>query len=135
MDIWAEYEERMKQQERFRQLTIKEQLAELENKTDKSDCIIGEIHLQKQFFELNNRQENKNILSGLLGTMKCVKDYGVMGMGDVEYRWLFEKDNLLVGICGLSYRGGSILVGGNYKVYRFSKKSTANIDDVEKLLF
>ena len=61
MDIWAEYEERMKQQERFRQLTIKEQLAELQNKTDKSDCIIGEIYLQKQFFELNNRQENKNI--------------------------------------------------------------------------
>ena len=135
MDIWAEYEERMKQQERFRQLTIKEQLTELKNKTDKSDCIIGEIYLQEQFFELNNRQENKNILSELLGAMKCVKDYGVMGMGDVEYRWLFEKDNLLIGICGLSNRGGPILVAGNYKVYRFSKENATNIDDVEKLLF
>ena len=47
------------------------------------------------------------------------------------------NSNLLIGICGTSYRGGPLLVGGNYKVYRLDKeqKNTIDIDKIAPALF
>ena len=87
--------------------------------------------------ELKNRSQNIEILSNLLNNAKCVKDYGAMGMGDVEYRWLFAKNNLLIGVCATSHYGGPLLVGGSYKVYRFNNQQqlNRNYENVEHLLY
>ena len=123
---------------RFRDLTIEEQICELENKVDKTDTIVGEIYFKENLFlELTDRSQNIEILSNLLCNAKCIKDYGFGGMGDVEFRWLFAKNNLLIGINATSFYGGPLLVAGNYKVYRFNSQQelTINYENVENLLF
>ena len=47
------------------------------------------------------------------------------------------NSNLLIGISGMSHRGGPILVSGNYKVYRLDKEqnNTIDIDEIALALF
>ena len=133
MDLMDKYAER----NYFRSLPIPEQLRIIEEQSNESNAIIGEIYLSSIFLELTDRNQNEIILVDLLGTASIVKAYGIMGMGDVEYRWIFSTRNLLIGICGTSYRGGPLLVGGNYKVYRLDKeqKNTIDIDKIAPALF
>ena len=124
--------------ERFRKLTIEEQLNELENSNSKVDAVIGEIYIKETLFlKLTDRLGNIEILSNLLNNAKCIKDYGIGGMGDVECRWLFAKNNLLIGVCATSFYGGPLLVAGGYKVYRFSNQQQLNLnfENIEHLLF
>ena len=131
------YHERVAERIKFRGLPIHEQLSIIEERSNESNAIIGEIYLSSIFLELTDRNQNEIILVDLLGTASIVKAYGIMGMGDVEYRWIFSTRNLLIGICGTSYRGGPLLVGGNYKVYRLDKeqKNTIDIDKIAPALF
>ena len=133
MDLMDKYAER----NYFRSLPISEQLSIIEEQSNESNAIIGEIYLSSIFLELTDRKQNEIILVDLLGTASLVKAYGIMGMGDVEYRWIFSTRNLLIGISGMSHRGGPVLVGGNYKVYRLDKeqKNTIDIDKIARALF
>lgn len=56
-----------------------------------------------------------------------------MGMGDVEYRWIFAVRNLLIGVFGISNNGDPLLVGGNYKVCRFDKTQKITYLDIKKI--
>lgn len=89
------------------------------------------------FLERTERKQNETTLRDLLENASLVKSYGIAGMGDVEFRWIFSTRNLLIGICGTAYRGGPLLVGGNYKVYRLDKeqKNTIDIDEISLALF
>ena len=118
----------------FRSLPIHEQLSIIENQSNESNTIIGEIYFSSLFLESNDRKGNNKILADLLENASLIKDYGIMGMGDVEFRWVFSIRNLFIGICGISYRGGPLLVGGSYKVYRLDEKQK-NAIDIEKITF
>ena len=130
MDKFAEY---LEQREKFRNLTLDEQIDFLEKSTDKNDIVIGEIYINRIFLELKDREQNKRTLSNLFEKATIVKDYGSMGMGDVEYRWILAVRNLLIGVFGISNYGGPLLVGGNYKVYRFDKTQKTTDLDIEKI--
>ena len=71
--------------------------------------------------------------SNLFEKATILNDYGSMGMGDVEYRWILAVRNLLIGVFGISNHGGPLLVGGNYKVYRFDKTQKTTDLDIEKI--
>jgi len=133
MDAMNEYTERMKR----RSLPLHEQLNILEEESNESNAIIGEIYFPNIWLELAHREQNEEILTGLLGNASLIKDYGIMGMGDVEFRWIFSIRNLLIGIWGMSHYGGSLLVGGDYKVYRLDEeqKNTIDIDKIIRALF
>ena len=138
MDIWEELAKQKEEQKNFRKLTIKEQLDKLKKRTSKCNCIIGKIYLKEKYLDLNDREQNIKELSDLLNNALFVKDYGIMGQGDVEYRWIFSKNNLLIGISGTSFSGGPILVAGDYKVYRSYQQRAENAlktANVEELLF
>ena len=137
MDLMDKYAERVAERQKFRALPIHEQLSIIEEQSNESNAIIGEIYLSSIFLELTDRNQNEIILVDLLGTASIVKAYGIMGMGDVEWRWIFSTRNLLIGISGMSHRGGPILVSGNYKVYRLDKeqKNTIEIDKIAPALF
>ena len=130
MELMDKYAERAK----FRRLPICEQLSIIEDQSNESNTIIGEIYFKSIFLESNDRKGNNKILADLLGNASLVKDYGIMGMGDVEFRWIFSTRNLLIGISGTSFRGGPLLVGGSYKVYRLDEKQQ-NAVDMEKFDF
>ncbi len=127
------------QREKFRNLTLKEQLKSLEESTGENNLIIGQIYIkEKRFLKLTDREQNKTALAALFEKAEIVKDYGSMGMGDVEYRWIIAVRNLLIGVFGIAHYGGPLLVGGNYNVYRFDQTlqiSDLNIADIERLLF
>lgn len=129
----------LEQREKFRNLTLKEQLKSLEESTGENNLIIGQIYIkEKLFLELTDREQNKTALAELFEKAEIVKDYGFMGMGDVEYRWIIAVRNLLIGVFGIAHYGGSLLVSGNYNVYRFDQTlqiSDLNIADIERLLF
>jgi len=133
MDLKNKYAERKK----LSSLSIHEQLSIIEEQSNKSNTIIGEICLSSMFLNLNDREQNKRILADLFGNASLVKDYGILGMGDVEYRWIFSIRNLLIGICGTSYYGGPLSIGGNYKVFRLDNEqnNTVDIDKIEPALF
>ena len=137
MDLMDKYHERVAERIKFRGLPIHEQLSIIEERSNESNAIIGEIYLSSIFLELTDRKKNEIILIDLLENASLVKSYGIQGMGDVEFRWIFSTRNLLIGICGTSYRGGPLLVGGNYKVYRLDKeqKNTIDIDKIARALF
>ena len=126
------YEERAK----FRKLPICEQLSIIEERSKESNTIIGNIYIPSFFLESSNR-ENDSILADVLGNATLLKTYGVMGMGDIECRWIFSIRNLLIGICGTSFYRGPILIGGDYKVYRVdeAQKNTIDIDKIDIELF
>ena len=130
---WKQLEEKA----RFKELSIEEQLDELENKSNKTNDIIGEIYIKSLMLEDSSKEKNTEILSALLNNAECIKFRGYMGMGDCEFRWLFEKNNLLIALSGISYRGGPILVGGNYKVYRFDdgELSERDYETLEQKLY
>ena len=130
MDLMDMYAERNK----FRSLPIHEQLSIIEEQSNESNAIIGEIYFSSIFLELNDRKRNSKILADLLGNASLVEDYGIMGMGDVEFRWIFTIRNLFIGICGTAYRGGPLLVGGSYKVYRLDEEQK-NAIDIDKITF
>ena len=125
------------ERKKFRSLPIHEQLSIIEERSNESNAIIGEIYLSSLFLELTDRKKNENILADLLGNASLVKDDGIMGMGDVEFRWIFSIRNLFIGICGTSYRGGPLLVSGGYKVYRSDgePKNAIDIDKIAHVLF
>ena len=128
MDLMDKYHERVAERIKFRGLPIHEQLSIIEERSNESNAIIGEIYLSSIFLELTDRKKNEIILIDLLENASLVKSYGIQGMGDVEFRWIFSTRNLLIGISGMSHRGGPILVSGNYKVYRLDKEQKNNID-------
>ena len=137
MDLMDKYHERVAERIKFRGLPIHEQLSIIEERSNESNAIIGEIYLSSIFLELTERKQNETILIDLLENASLVKSYGIAGMGDVEWRWIFSTRNLLIGISGMSHRGGPILVGGNYKVYRLDKEqnNTIDIDEIAPALF
>ena len=126
------YEERAK----FRKLPICEQLSIIEERSKESNTIIGNIYIPSVFLEPSDRKKN-SVLADVLGNATLLKDYAVMGMGDVEFRWIFSIRNLLIGIYGTSFYGGPILIGGDYKVYRMDEvqKNTIDIDKIGMELF
>lgn len=135
-DIWNKLAKQKKEQELFRKLTIEEQLEKLRKSTEQCNCIIGKIYLKEKVLSLNDREQNIKELSDLLNNAVCVKDYGIMGQGDVEYRWIFSKDDLLIGISGISFGGDPISVINGCKVYRSDQQQTGKDltdDTVEKL--
>lgn len=133
MDLKNKYAERKK----LGSLSIHEQLRIVEEQSNESNTIIGEICLSSMSLNLTDREQNKRILADLFGNASLVKDYGILGMGDVEYRWIFSIRNLLIGICGISYYGGPLSIGGNYKVFRLDNEqnNTVDIDKIEPALF
>ena len=137
-DIWEKLAAQKKEQELFKQLTVEEQLDKLIKSTDECDCIIGKIYLKEKYLYPNAGKQNIDELSDLLDKAVCVKSYGIMGQGDVECRWIFSKNNLLIGIFGMSFSGGPILISGGYKVYRSDQQNAGKdlpADNIEKLLF
>ena len=122
---------------KFRSLPIPEQLSILEQQSNESNAMIGEIYLASRFLEVTAQAQNERILADLLENAALVKAYGMMGMGDTEFRWIFSTRNLLIGISGVSHRSGPILVGGNYKVYRMDhgQTNTVDLDQVAQVLF
>ena len=133
MDLKNKYAERKK----LSSLSIHEQLRIIEEQSNESNTIIGEICLSSMSLNLTDREQNKRILADLFGNASFVKDYGILGMGDVEYRWIFSIRNLLIGIFGISYYGGPLSIGGNYKVFRLDNEqnNTVDIDKIEPALF
>ena len=128
MDLMNKHAERKK----LSSLSIHEQLSIIEEQSNENNTIIGEICLSSISLNLTDREQNKRILADLFGNASLVKDYGIMGMGDVEYRWIFSIRNLLIGIFGISYYGGPLSIGGNYKVYRLNNEQN-NMVDIEKI--
>ena len=133
MDIWAEYEERMKQQERFRNLTIKEQLNELQCQTQENDVVIGKI-----FVKNPPAFENRHQLKSMLGNASLVKEVTVGGQGDTTIELIFAVNNLLIGVAYFAYWRAPFSMIKECKVYRFQKTKSLkelDLDNVKRSLF
>lgn len=106
-------------------LSIKEQLDELAANTDETNDVIGEINISRLFLNCSDNEFNSAFLSDLLGGATLVK-YICGGFDACEFCWRFAKYNMLIELSGTSIRGGPILIGGTYKVYRFDESKISD---------
>ena len=128
MDVWSNYRERINKQKRFKQLSIKEQLDELQKETHDYNKVIGAIYVQNP-----PEFKDRNQLSSLLDNAELIEEMISGGQGDSGVELLFSKNNLLIGATYFAYYGNPLSLIQECNVYRFSENESLDNLDLNKI--